>query len=111
MAERIRFYTDEQVARVVVDGLRRRGVEVMTCQEAGLLGASDDEHLAFAAGRQCVIFSQDDDFLRLHASSVPHTGIVYAHQRTPIGVIIQGLLLIYEVLEPQEMVNHVEFIP
>ena len=111
MADHIRFYTDEQVARVVVDGLRRRGIEVLTCQEANLLGASDMDHLAYATEQQCVIFSQDDDFLRLHATGISHTGIVYAHQRIPTGAVIQGLLLIHEVLEPHEMANHVEFIP
>lgn len=111
MADRIRFYTDEQVARVIVDGLRRRSIDVLTCQEANLLGASDVDHLTYTTERQCVIFSQDDDFLRLHAAGLSHTGIVYAHQRTPIGVVIQGLLLIHEVVEPHEMMNHVEFIP
>ncbi len=30
---RIRFYTDEQVARAVVTGLRRRGVDVLVVGE------------------------------------------------------------------------------
>jgi hypothetical protein len=110
VSEPIRFYTDEQVARVVVEGLRRRGVHVLTCQEAKLLGESDEVHLAFATQHAHVIFTQDDDFLRLHAKGITHAGIVYAHQRTPIGVVIQGLLLIQQVLTPADMVNHVEFI-
>lgn len=111
MADPIRFYTDENVARAVVDGLRRRSVDVLTCQEAGMMGAMDEDHLEFATERQRVIFSQDDDFLRLHAKGISHAGVVYAHQRVPTGVIIQGLLLIYQVLKPDEMTNHVEFIP
>ncbi len=111
MADRIRFYTDEQVARAVVEGLRRRGIDVLTCQEANLLGASDMAHLLYSSEQQCVMISQDDDFLRLHAAGISHAGIVYAHQRTPTGVMIRGLLLIHEVLEPFEMANHVEFIP
>ncbi|MBO0934718.1 DUF5615 family PIN-like protein [Fibrella aquatilis] len=57
MAERIRFYTDEQVARAVVDGLRRRGVDVLTCQGAGLLGIPDTDHLTFSTDSHCIIFS------------------------------------------------------
>ena len=34
---RIRFYTDEQVARAAVRGLRRRGVDVVIVPEAGTL--------------------------------------------------------------------------
>lgn len=111
MADPIRFYTDENVARAVVDGLCRRGIDVLTCQEAGMMGATDEEHLSFATGQQRVIFSQDDDFLRLHAKEIAHAGIIYAHQRVSTGTIIRGLLLIYEVLEPAQMQNHVEFVP
>ncbi|MCY7357141.1 MAG: DUF5615 family PIN-like protein [Rudanella sp.] len=110
MVDSIRLYTDENVARAVVDGLRRRNIDVLTCQAAGMMGATDEEHLAFAMAQQRVIYSQDDDFLRLHAKGVAHAGIVYAHQRVPTSLIIRGLLLIYEVLKPEEMQNHVEFI-
>jgi hypothetical protein len=39
-----------------------------------------------------------------------HSGIAYAPQQTPIGNIVRGLMLIYQVLEPEDMVNHVEFL-
>jgi len=37
-------------------------------------------------------------------------GIAYVHQRTPIGDVIRGLMLIYQTLDPAEMDNHVEFL-
>lgn len=48
MGRRVSFYTDEHVAKTVIRGLRGRGVDVMTVAEAGLMGASDEEHLARA---------------------------------------------------------------
>lgn len=75
-----------------------------------MLGATDEEHLALARREVRVIFTQDDDFLSLHAAELEHVGIVYARQQTSIGEIIRGLMLIYQVLEPDEMKNHVEFI-
>ena len=50
---RIRFFTDEQVSKAVVMGIRRRGVDVLTVPEAGTLGASDAKQLrrARAEGR------------------------------------------------------------
>jgi hypothetical protein len=40
-----------------------------------------------------------------------HRGIVFSAQRTrSIGQIIAGLLLIWEIYEPEDMVNRVEFI-
>lgn len=67
MGKKIRFYTDENVQGVVISGLRSRGVDVLSTKEAGMLGASDEEELAFATELGRVMFTQDDDFLRLHA--------------------------------------------
>ena len=78
MAERIRLYTDEHMPRAVVRGLRERGVDTLTVSEAGMLGASDQVHLSFARREGRVLLTQDDDFLRLHASGAEHAGIVYA---------------------------------
>src|SRR3989304_6603897 len=101
---------DEHVPFAVTQGLRRRGVDVLTVQEAGMHAASDEEHLALALSQGRVIFTQDADFLRLHASGVNHAGIAYAPQQTPVGDMIRGLILIAEVLEAREMADHVEYL-
>ena len=72
--------------------------------------ASDQEHLTLAREEERVVFTQDDDFLRLAAAGFDHAGIVYAVQHTPVGTIVHGLMLIYEILEPKEMQNHIEFL-
>ena len=38
---------DQQVPAAISEGLRRRGVDVLTAQEAGMCSATDKEHLAF----------------------------------------------------------------
>ena len=110
MRERIRLYTDEHVAKAVVRGLRQRGVDVLTVTEAGLLGASDEEHLTRARAEGRVVFTQDEDFLRLHAAGVEHAGIAYVPQGASIGDMIRGLMLISQVLEPGDMKGHVEYL-
>ena len=110
MAERLKFYMDEHVDRAVADGLQRRGVDVLRAQDVGMHPATDDAHLQLARREGRVIFTQDADFLRLHALGTTHAGIIYAPQHTPIGSIVRSLMLIYEVLPPEEMVNHVEFL-
>jgi len=105
----VRYYTDEHVSKAVVRALRRRGVNVLTTPEAGMLNAPDEDHLARAREEGRVIFTQDDDFLRLATGSV-HAGIVYATQATPLRTIISGLMLIHQVLDTEEMANHVEFL-
>jgi predicted nuclease of predicted toxin-antitoxin system len=106
----IKFYTDEHVARAVVHGLRQRGVDVLSVVEAGMLGATDEEQLELARQQGRVIFTNDDDFLRLHAAAAHHFGIVYAHQGQSIGDVIRGLLLIQQVLTVEDMQDHVEFL-
>lgn len=101
---------DEHVPATVTEGLRRRGVNVLTAQEAGLRSATDEEHLKWAREKNYIIFTQGADFLRLHATGVPHQGIIYAHQQTPVREIMRGLMLIHDILSPEDMVNHVEFL-
>jgi predicted nuclease of predicted toxin-antitoxin system len=110
VAERIKLYTHEHVPRAVIRGLRERGVDTLTVSEARMLGAGDEEHLAFAHREGRVLFTQDDGFLRLHASSAKHAGIVYARQPTAIGDMIYGLMLVAEVLDPGEMEGQIEFL-
>ena len=110
MARDIRFYTDEHSANAIAQGLRRRGVDVLTTYEAGMLGASDEEQLAFAQRENRVIFTQDEDFLRLDATGVEHVGIAYTEQGSSFGDIIRGLVLIHEVLDMGDMRNHVEYL-
>jgi predicted nuclease of predicted toxin-antitoxin system len=110
VAERIQFYLDEHVPRAVTEGLRRRGVDVLTAREAGMLQAKDEQHLAFALSEGRVIVTQDADFLRLHTAGRPHAGIVYVPQQTAVGTIVRGLMLIYDILSPEAMTNHVEFL-
>lgn len=108
--ERISFYVDEHVNPAIVKALRLRGIDVLTCNEANMLAATDEQHLKYAHELQRTIFTQDNDFLKLHATGLNHAGIVYAHQLTTIGVIIRGILLIYQVLDKPDMSNHIEFI-
>lgn len=110
MGERLRFYTDEQVSKAVIKGLERRGVDVLTTVSADMLGSDDRAQLAFATREGRVLYTQDDDFLRLHASGTQHAGIVYAAQGKSVGEVLRGLMLIYDVLDANEMKNHVEFL-
>jgi predicted nuclease of predicted toxin-antitoxin system len=111
MSRTIRFHLDENCHRAVAEGLRRRGVDVTTTPEVGLMQATDEQQAAYSLREGRVLFSQDRDFLRLHAAGVPHAGIAYCEKDTKsIGAQIQGLVLIWELLEPQEMANHVEYL-
>ena len=111
MKEKIKFHLDENVSQAVASGLRRRGVDVTTTPEESLLGLSDEIQLQFACSQKRVIFTQETDFLRMNNLEFSHAGIIYCPQQSKsIGAIIKGLLLIWEILEPKEMFNRIEFL-
>ncbi len=105
----IRFYFDENVKTLVAKGLRTRGIDVLTTADAGHIGWRDEAHLAFAQAENRVIVTQDADFLRLHASGHLHAGIVYYKpQARTVKQILRGLILIWEILDSDDMKNHIE---
>jgi predicted nuclease of predicted toxin-antitoxin system len=92
-------------------GLRRRGIDVTSTPESGLLEATDEVQTAHALNEGRVIFTQDEDFLAIHASGAPHPGIAYCKKDTrSIGEIIRGLILIWEVYDPDDMAGRIEYL-
>ena len=108
--ERITFYMDEHVPSALTDGLRQRGVNVLTAQDVGMVQTDDERHLEYARQEGRVLFTQDRDFLRLHRAGRQHAGVVYARQPTAIGTMLLGLMLIHNVLTPEDMSGRVEFV-
>ena len=75
----------------VVEGLRRRGIDIVTAQELGRCGVSDPDQLSFAAGELRVLVSFDTDFLALHQAGNPHAGIAWCPAlKYSIGELLQG---------------------
>lgn len=83
---------------------------MLSVLEANKVGVTDEEHLAFALAERRVVVTQDDDFLRLASPGKDHAGIIYAPQYTSIGDIIQGLVLIHQVLDAEDMIGNVEYL-
>jgi predicted nuclease of predicted toxin-antitoxin system len=111
MPRTIRFHLDENCNLAIADGLRRRGIDVTTTPEAGLVSATDGLQAAYALAESRVIITQDRDFLRLNAAGEPHAGIAYCDKDTrSIGEMISGLVRIWELLEPEAMAGRVQFL-
>ncbi|MCI0397948.1 MAG: DUF5615 family PIN-like protein [Chloroflexi bacterium] len=111
MTDRIRFHLDENVDPVIAAALRRYGIDVTTTVEAGLRTSRDETQLAFANRENRVIVTHDEGFLRVASRTQDHPGITYCHKEArSIGEMIRMLRLIYEVLSPEEMQGHVEYL-
>jgi hypothetical protein len=98
----VRFHLDEHIPTHVAAGLRRRNIDVTTSAEAGMIATSDLAQLQSA---------DDAGFLRPHAEGVPHAGIAYCRQQSKsIGEMLRRLILMHDLLAPEEMAGRVEFL-
>ena len=107
---------DVNVRRAVTDGLRLRGVEVLTAQEDGTRELDDDVLLDRATALGYVLFTQDEDLLReaaqRRARGEAFPGVIYAHQlMVTVGQCIRDLEVIALAGEPEDFVNRVEYLP
>ncbi|MBI4614955.1 MAG: DUF5615 family PIN-like protein [Planctomycetes bacterium] len=111
MGEPIRFYFDHHVPAAVADGLRRRGIDVLTSTEAGRSRARDLDLVRLSRDEGRVIVTFDEDFLVLAGEVEDHAGIVYCPAtKYGIGQLIHALFLVHGVLDVVDMRNHVEFL-
>jgi len=110
---KVQFYTDENIPAAVIDHLRRRGVTVITYRDAGMIGATDPAHLAYASEQGCVLLTRDDDFLRLHEdwllARLSHSGIVFvpSARRMSVEDVARSLLILHDKVDSGEMADRV----
>jgi predicted nuclease of predicted toxin-antitoxin system len=107
---------DHHVHSAVTAGLRARGVDVLTAHEDGHAQEDDSVILQRATSLRRVVFTQDDDFLTLAhewlGAGREFAGVTYAHQlNITIGQAINDLEVIAKVLEPEELLNRIQFLP
>ncbi len=112
----ILLYMDHHVNRSIAEGLRRRGVDVLTSFEDGTATWSDEDLLTRATELGRVLFTQDDDLLeiaaRWRAANRDFTGIVYAHQNDiDVGTAVRDLELLAKVYGREDLQNTVEYLP
>ncbi|MDO9128695.1 MAG: DUF5615 family PIN-like protein [Anaerolineales bacterium] len=107
---------DHHVPKAITNGLRLRGVDVLTAYEDGANKYEDDDLLDRATELQRVLFTQDDDLLskaakRIH-KGVSFYGVIYAHQlRVSIGVCVNDLVIIAQAGESEDIIGRVQFLP
>lgn len=112
----VALYMDENVHRAVTNGLRLRGIDILTVQEDQRIGFPDPQILDRATELQRVLFTQDDDFLaeanRRQIEEMDFRGVIYAHKlRVSVGDCIRDLEIIAIAANPEELANRVQYLP
>jgi len=109
------LYMDHHVHGGISNGLRLRGVDVLTAFEDGAHQLPDPQLLDRATNLGRVLFSQDEDLLveaaRRQRSGEHFAGLLYAHQSLPVGRCIQDLEVIALASEPSELFDRVIYLP
>jgi predicted nuclease of predicted toxin-antitoxin system len=106
----IRYHFDEHMDNAIVIGLRRRGIDVSTTMEAGLLEASDPDQLAFAYEEGRVFVTCDRRIRESLSSRSSHSGIVIVRpERTTIGHNVNALTSLHRNKKAEEMVDQILF--
>jgi hypothetical protein len=113
----VRLYVDEDASEhAVVQGLRVRGIDVLTTVEAGRSGASDEEQLAFDVNEKRAIYTFNArHFARLHGDylkqGIQHYGImVIPDQRYSVGEKIRRVAGLLRRVSAEEMMNRMEYL-
>lgn len=110
------YYMDHNVPSSIANGLRVRGVDVVTAFEDDAHKLDDASLLDRASALQRVVFTRDKDFLietaRRQQAGIPFYGVIYAHQlRVSIGTCVEQLEIIAKAGELDDVQNGVLYLP
>jgi predicted nuclease of predicted toxin-antitoxin system len=108
----IKLYLDEMVPTDLARVLRQYGYDVVTAQEAGMLGKTDVEHLEYASaqGRAILTFNIKD-FAKLHKSwhkeDKHHSGIIVSPEleMRRFGELLRLCLNLLDQAVPEEIAD------
>jgi predicted nuclease of predicted toxin-antitoxin system len=107
-------YADEHVHAAIVNGLRLRGMDVVTVQERGQGAVDDDILLATATAEGRMMLTNDKDFLRIHsawmAAGKSHAGIGFLRSGLSIGEAIRRTLRYASQTAPADAANVLRFL-
>ena len=114
----LRLAADENFNGDIVRGLRRRNpdLDIIRVQDVGLSGADDDSILEWAANEGRVVVTHDISTLADYAfarvaSGRRMPGVFAVRSKTPIGGVIDDLLLLAECSQDGEWEGQVRFLP
>lgn len=101
------LYFDHNIPRAIGQGLRLRGIDVLTAFEDGADRLLDPDLLDRATSLGRVLFSLDLDLVieaeRRQREGVEFAGVVFARQGTPIGLLVEELEIIATAAGPAEL--------
>ncbi len=112
----LRLYVDDDSgARALAGQAQKSSITLVRSDEAGLRGASDDVHFAFAAENGLALVTANArDFVPLHWQWMEmnrhHSGLTIATQGLSLGERIRRLVEFCTAAEPEDLVDTVFYL-
>jgi hypothetical protein len=115
----VKLYLDEDISPKVAEILRKKGLEAVSAHETGMLEASDDEQLAFAASEgRAMVTRNRDDYITLSVQFFEdlklHKGVIIVPYTIPGSEFskLATLLIKFSKERPKGLASYtVEFLP
>jgi predicted nuclease of predicted toxin-antitoxin system len=115
---RPRFIADHDIREPILEGLlvKEPSIDLIRARDVGLAATPDPDILAYAAREGRIVLSHDESTMkdaavsRLQAGQ-PMPGLLIARQLTPIGKVIDELLIIWAASEADEWIDAISYIP
>lgn len=114
----VRFLADASLHHAIVSGCSRRepAIDFLSAHTAKLHGLADRDVLAMAADQRRILVTHDfqtmpkyfAEFLTARGSS---PGVFLVKQRTPVGQVIEELVLVWAASEPEDWTNRMLEVP
>lgn len=111
VADVLRYYFDEHMDPEIAKHLRKRGVDVLTTQEARRANQKidDADQLAYATSLgRTLVTEEKREFHALH-QRLQHAGIIILQRKAGLGKFIEYLEYAAFVLEPEYMRDRLEY--
>jgi hypothetical protein len=110
-----RLYFDEDVDGRLVEALQQHGYDIETTVTAGLLGASDEQQLAYANGQQRALVTHNvKHFPGLHAAWIEagqtHWGIIILVGHSAVTVWLRRMERLLNRFSAKELQNQLLFL-
>jgi predicted nuclease of predicted toxin-antitoxin system len=113
----IRLLADENFDHDILRGLLRRrpALDLVVVQETEMAGASDPDLLEWAARQNRIILTHDVQTMTKYVyerlgRGLPVAGVVEVRHSLPVGLAIEGLLLMLEASRDDEWRDQVRYV-
>lgn len=114
----VRFLADADLDFAIVEGVRRRepSADFKSAIEAVLEGLADPDVLELAAAEGGILVSHDTSTIPVHfaarlRSGLPNPGVLLGFQSSPVGDIVESLLVIWSASSESDWADQIHYLP